>query len=55
MSNVGICIDEMEIKGPPAESQSDFIDIQATEGFFGFMDSNQWRVVCGGKPGTGPQ
>ena len=33
VSNVGICIDEMEINGPPAESQSDFIDIQATEGF----------------------
>ena len=33
VSNVGICIDEMEINGPPAESQSDFVDIQATEGF----------------------
>ena len=33
VSNAGICIDEMEINGPPAESQSDFIDIQATEGF----------------------
>ena len=33
VSNAGICIDEMEINGPPAESQSDFVDIQATEGF----------------------
>ena len=33
VSNAGICIDEIEINGPPAESQSDFVDIQATEGF----------------------
>ena len=33
VSNAGMCIDEIEINGPPSKSQSDFIDIKGSDGF----------------------